>query len=631
MSFIVNTSRVVGSLSESGGSWVHFYSPREAEKREKRGALLAVLSLERKTDGGEMAELGKEMVTRLHEEYFGEIQADAFECLRTAVETVGREAEERFECNLVAGAVVGQTLYLVRYGLGRVWLQRQGKLAEVLQGGRRASGYLQANDTVCLGTEPFFTPLSEGGLKAALEMAIPEEAAEALVPTVQNYWQERGGNEESLVAGLIVRIADEPAVPETAETEAAVEEENEGAEKESPVFRRSVLADYRSRFWLWLRINWGRWRIPLLKRGFEPRFGGIPVALAILLLLIALGWAGSILRQEKAVGMRYETLLREAQSKKEEGEGLVSLNSQKAKESLLEAQKLAEEAETVVGEEEEKTALAAFREQLEAVLGKVVKEYQVEGKLFFDLELVKAGAVGEYLALGEGKLLVLDKKQGAVYQLGIADKKWKILAGGGFVSEARGLAVGADGGAWIVTDKAIFSNNKEVFGQTGEKITAAAEYDGSLYLVDETAGETNSQGEIWKVGLAGGEAGRQGWLKEEVDLTGTAGMAIDGMVWVVGKTVGVSRLARGQKTVFALTGLERPIGEAGAVFSNEETENLYLLDRGAGRVLVFSKEGEYRREYGWEELKKATGLVALEKEGRIMVLAGSKIYEIGLR
>ncbi|MEK7091190.1 MAG: hypothetical protein AAB887_01625, partial [Patescibacteria group bacterium] len=73
---------------------------------------------------------------------------------------------------------------------------------------------------------------------------------------------------------------------------------------------------------------------------------------------------------------------------------------------------------------------------------------------------------------------------------------------------------------------------------------------------------------------------------------------------------------------------DKAIGNGAVIYTDDETEKLYVLDATDGRVVVLAKTGEYQNQYTNDEMKGATGLVVDEKAGKIYLLVGSKVYEI---
>ncbi|KKU78670.1 MAG: hypothetical protein UY06_C0043G0009 [Candidatus Amesbacteria bacterium GW2011_GWA2_47_70] len=82
------------------------------------------------------------------------------------------------------------------------------------------------------------------------------------------------------------------------------------------------------------------------------------------------------------------------------------------------------------------------------------------------------------------------------------------------------------------------------------------------------------------------------------------------------------------KESFEVSGVEGLEGEV--IYTDDETEKLYVLDTAGGRIVVLAKTGEYESQYVNEAIKGATGLVVDEKTGKIYLLAGSKVYVIKL-
>ncbi|KKU56820.1 MAG: hypothetical protein UX80_C0031G0016, partial [Candidatus Amesbacteria bacterium GW2011_GWA2_47_11b] len=65
-----------------------------------------------------------------------------------------------------------------------------------------------------------------------------------------------------------------------------------------------------------------------------------------------------------------------------------------------------------------------------------------------------------------------------------------------------------------------------------------------------------------------------------------------------------------------------------AIYTDDETEKLYVLDAAGGRVVVLAKTGEYESQYTAEAIKGATGLVVDEKAGKIYLIVGGRVLSI---
>ena len=77
MKFTLASAKLTGNPGPSGWTQIHEFRPEDEEKLKKRGCFFAVISTE--------TAFGRELLTRLHEEYFGNLDASAFIALKRAV------------------------------------------------------------------------------------------------------------------------------------------------------------------------------------------------------------------------------------------------------------------------------------------------------------------------------------------------------------------------------------------------------------------------------------------------------------------------------------------------------------------------------------------------------------------
>jgi len=72
--------------------------------------------------------------------------------------------------------------------------------------------------------------------------------------------------------------------------------------------------------------------------------------------------------------------------------------------------------------------------------------------------------------------------------------------------------------------------------------------------------------------------------------------------------------------------LNKPI----AIYTDENLDNLYILDNGNGRIVEISKSGEFKKEYKGEGIGEANSLVVSRDARSIFLLTDSKVLEIKL-
>jgi len=621
--FLLHLAKIVGTPTTTSGSWVHTFSPFQEEKLSKRGHFLATIGLTEFAGPEEIAAVGKEMISRLQEEYYGDLEPSVFAKLKKAVDKVSQEAKEGTGFKLDLGAVVllDKALYAVVNGRARLMINRDGKIRTLLSQTETLSGYWQNGDLFLLGTEDFFRLVDDETLNLALKAQTPQEAVEILAPLVHG--QQDGG-----AAAIVFQV-----VETNMETKETVKPEMKINFNGLPKERRSfdLLQKLKGQIVSLIEKSDEKIKKKLIylrankEKSAKPQKTLMFIALALVVILIIAVFLGMKQRKNLGVNSQSSNLLQQAQLKKEEGEGLLNLNPTKSRQLLLEAQDLVSQIESSGFQTEE---LARLKEELEHLLGTTLKEYQVEGSLFFDLGIVKAEGQGDHFVLSDGQIIVLDKKQNSLYKIGIQEKKSAILAGGEKIDGASFLT-DLNGKIYVLAKEGIYRIDKspelKIKKDEGwDSVLDLGGFGGYLYLL-------TSKG-IWKYPpTEEGFGTKQPWLKQDFDLSQTVKMAIDGSIWLLGKEGRILKFTRGVQENFAVTGLNKPLLETISFYTNADLKNLYLLDRGNSRVVVLSKLGEYQAEYLWSGASDASDLLVDSDEGQIFLLSGDKIFTIKLK
>ncbi len=317
-------AKIVGTPTNEGWSQVHTFTPDDDEKLEKRGQLLAVISLTSLTPGIDIIAAGREVISRLHEEYYGQLENKPLEQLKTTLEKLAAETTQEAKLAIVCACVVKDILYLAIIGQGKAVLKREGKVSTILSGSEQvvesASGYLKIGDVFLIGTERFFEVVAWGIIQAALTTSRPQDAAEIIAPAVY------GKSDQDLAAAVICSTKEE-------KTE-AIAVGPEVIKKKLWRERRRNLKESLS----WLKIRLTR----------KPARSGKSLFTVALILFLILGISvvlGSKQRQTINSQKKVKVLVSQARAKKEEAESLFSLNPGKSKELILEAQDLVGQAE----------------------------------------------------------------------------------------------------------------------------------------------------------------------------------------------------------------------------------------------------------------------------------------------
>lgn len=110
-------------------------------------------------------------------------------------------------------------------------------------------------------------------------------------------------------------------------------------------------------------------------------------------------------------------------------------------------------------------------------------------------------------------------------------------------------------------------------------------------------------------------------------------MAIDGNVWLLFADGRLLKFFAGEAQSFELNGLPDKLRSPAAVVASREGDQLYIADGANGRILEFSKEGKFRRQFRAAEPTAFTDLRSLyldEGTRLFYILAADTLYKADL-
>ena len=119
------------------------------------------------------------------------------------------------------------------------------------------------------------------------------------------------------------------------------------------------------------------------------------------------------------------------------------------------------------------------------------------------------------------------------------------------------------------------------------------------------------------------------WLKDEaVDLSDAVSMAIDGSIWVVTSSGKVYKLTGGEREKIDLSFIDPPLNSPSFIWTNVDSNLVYIVDPATRRIVVIEKDGTLRRQYVSKKFDKLSEISVNTDLKRIFVLNGNDIYEI---
>lgn len=319
--------------------------------------------------------------------------------------------------------------------------------------------------------------------------------------------------------------------------------------------------------------------------------------LVIILLALGIGIYFST-RSEKTVvdNELYTKVFPEAQKDYEEGEGLLSLNKNLARDDFLAAQKKLQslEGKYADGSKEEK-AISELKKKVDA---------QLQGA-----SGIKQATVTE-LTESKDALLTYAKKNPST----------PLTQDDSFLYAVSNKAVirvdkGND------EDKSIITNDDD-----WESAKGIGVYLSNVYVLD-------TKKAVLKFVSSGSSYGSPSSYFPEDATPNTekaVAMSIDGSIWLLFSDGTVSKYTKGASDNFKISGLDAPLSKPSKIVTNADMTNIYVLDTGNKRIVTIDKKGTYLSQVVSDTLSSATELIIDEKNKKARFLSSGKIYEVGL-
>lgn len=602
--------KITGTPSQSGWTQVHEFKPEDEEKFKARGYLDVVIAFKRKEGGADTVATGRELLSRLHEEYFGNLEASAFVALKNSVEKVIKEFSESWsEVEIATVAVLGEVVYSAAGGGGRVNICRKGNIAKILESNTgetvSASGYPKAGDFIILGTKSFFESISQGVLKASLEGVDLQASVESLAPMIHS--NPNSGN----LGVVIIKFSEvKPAQIPIEPVKVSLRKVLNFLTKIIP--ERKIFIRGRS-----------------LDEGIEKKNSKVTFTVGAILLTLLLVSIGFGIKQNKTKKFKasYQGELTQAKNQLKEASEIFSADPGKARELFFDSQN---RVQALLSRKIEDKELLSLENQLKEKEGQIVGIYKEEPELYMDLSLLSSGFIGDEIISSGEKLFVLDKNGKKIVGITITTKKTNLLAGSEQVDGISDILAYEDNVYGVFSDGVYLLGDKKekVLSRDWEKDVLAYAYAGNIYILDKTAST------IWRYpGMAGKYGSRSNWIAPgiNIDFSKSKQMVIDGSVWVLSESSKITKLALGSPQKFIPSGVVPEPTSLEALYSNEEQKYFYVLDTNQKRVVVLDKDGGYRAQYLSDKISEANGLVVSEKDKKIILLAKDKLYSIELK
>lgn len=329
----------------------------------------------------------------------------------------------------------------------------------------------------------------------------------------------------------------------------------------------------------------------------------------------------------------YNVTVNTIQNKKNEAEASLIYNDEEnARKKLLEAKDLAEELPQ--NSKKRKETRENLLNEIQVLLAKLQHIVDIDNPFFITdlLNQDSQAATQNLFALGDN-LYTFNPQNNLIYKINAENKAVEIIDS--TIPAPNHLEIGVqknkDSILFYHTGKSLFEFGLE--NKTGKTIDIILEnseqelkdidlYNQRLYLLDVK----NNQ--IWKhLPTLSGYARGAPWLKENLDITSASSIAIDGEIYLAKNNGELWRLANGYKENFEVK-IDPILSSPAKIWTSPETKYLYILEPATKRLIVLDKNGKLKIQYRSNQFDNLKDFVVLEKEKKIYLLCGTKIYGI---
>lgn len=561
------------------------------------GKLFAVLSLESPEETDEkdfLNVIGKEVLDVLEQEYYS-LESKDLDTIEKAILQTSEKIPQTVTCSFVVGAFVGNVLYVYIVGNGKIALKRSGNLGILLESSdqkpdaiKKASGYLQDGDVLTLQTKQFSNIVSVSTLSEFLENHSPSDAAENIAPLIHE-------KEEAGAAAIIIAYKSPVEEPEVLTPVNQEEEPKENEEvHKSPFYSSNI--DSKEGLGKKLKSLISSSKLTTRPDLNHPR----KVILTIVLVIIVV-FAGSVFfaikKQENTkVLSLFNSVYPEASKKYDEGQGLLDLNQNLARDSFSEAKRLLD------GSKDKFPKNSTQEKQVLELLTKVNSALDSTSGVESSEAKEVSGSSNEFL--------FSQTKNDGIYFSYDDENIYGLTSDNIFTLERSG-------------------ENKETLIENDnawEQGIAVFPYNGNVYVLDKDADQI-----IKFVAATSGYTDSNYFSDANPDFSNAVSMAIDSSVYILYSNGDIEKYTRGDADTFSVSGLDTKLSNPKRILTTRDLDNIYILDNGNSRIVVLDKTGAYNAQYQAAVIKNAEDFDVSEDDKKIHVLSKDRIYEITLK
>ena len=241
-----------------------------------------------------------------------------------------------------------------------------------------------------------------------------------------------------------------------------------------------------------------------------------------------------------------------------------------------------------------------------------------------------------------GSTIYIINSDGKIYSANSGDKNAKLIASVGKNSGEPTAVVSSTSNNELI----IYTSEKKAYsfdtksttaveiaitdaGGSWENTVGVAIFSTNLYLLDSQSGNILKHSKT-NGGYSAGTAyvnAKKDYVKDAVDI------AIDGNIYVLEKSGAISKFSKGAKdpsfSLQALPDVHTKIEQPVKIYTGDDTNYIYILDKRLNQIIKFDKSGQFVKEYALDGLPIVDFSVN-EKLKKIWLVSENRVFEADL-
>lgn len=332
-------------------------------------------------------------------------------------------------------------------------------------------------------------------------------------------------------------------------------------------------------------------------------------------------------REARKKTEEYEAFLRTANEKVSAADAALLINNESG------ARRLLVEAQEALGKipdtrQAPKEGVVTAKTSIEQRLETIRHIVKVDLEPVADLAGLDVGFTASALGLYDDQAYTFNTRNSSVYRIGLEDKKAEVAVASpslekplkGFVNgSGTPLLLQEDGSLVRIGDGGSLATVPIQYENVDRSVVDAVLYNSRLYTLDARNNQVfrhDRSGQGYGLGTS--------WLSDvETDIRDARSIAIDGAVYVLKGDGAIVKFSGGKKTSVTFDVVDPALSEPLALYTAGDATTLFLLDPKGERVVEFSKDGAFLRQYQSALFVGATDLIAIGET--VYVLTGTQV------